>query len=155
LVRPVDPRRDRSAGRRRERSPLVLGAGRLCDLLPQRRPPSIAGIITEDGVPAIEVEAGGERWQAIIDTGFNGELELPERLRFQVNAQFVGRLTSLLAANQRVEEDVYLVDFYFHGNRVRVQATFVDGDEILIGTRMLQDYRLLCSPATEMARPRS
>ena len=67
----------------------------------------IAGIITEDGVPAIEVEAGGEQWQAIIDTGFNGELELPERLRFHVNAQFVGRLTSLLAANQRVEEDVY------------------------------------------------
>jgi clan AA aspartic protease len=102
----------------------------------------IAGIITEDGVPAIEVEAGGERWQAIIDTGFNGELELPERLRFHVNAQFVGRLTSLLAANQRVEEDVYLVDFDFDGNSVRAQATFVDGDEILIGTRMLQDYLL-------------
>ncbi len=76
-------------------------------------PPLIAGIVTEDGVPAIEVEAGGERWQAIIDTGFNGELELPERLRFQLNAQFVGRVTSLLAANQSVEEDVYLVDFYF------------------------------------------
>jgi hypothetical protein len=59
-----------------------------------------------------------------------------------VNAQFVGPLTSLLAANQRVEEDVYLVDFYFDGNGVRVEATFVDGDEILIGTRMLRDYRL-------------
>jgi predicted aspartyl protease len=112
----------------------------------------IAGIITEDGVPAIEVEAGGEWWQAIIDTGFNGELELPERLRLHVNAQFVGRLTSLLAANQRVEEDVCLVDFYFDGDWVRVQATFVDGDEILIGTRMLQDYRLRIDfPARAMA----
>ena len=102
----------------------------------------IAGVITEDGVPAIEVEAGGECWQAIIDTGFNGELELPERLRPHVNAQFVGRVTSLLAANQSIEEDVYLVDFDFDRNRVRVQATFVDGGEILIGTGMLQDYRL-------------
>ena len=100
------------------------------------------GIVTEDGVPAIEVEAGGERWQAIIDTGFNGELELPERLRSHVNAQFVGRVTSLLAANQSAEEDVYLVDFYFDCNSVRVQATFVEGDEILIGTGMLQDHRL-------------
>ena len=54
----------------------------------------IEGIITEDGVPAIEVEVGGHRWLAIIDTGFNGELELSERLRPHVNAQFVGRLTS-------------------------------------------------------------
>ncbi len=102
----------------------------------------IEGIITEDGVPAIEVEIGSQRWQAIIDTGFNGELELPERLRSHANAQFVGRAASLLAANQRIEEDVFLADFPFDGRIVRVQATFVDGDEILIGTRMLRDYRL-------------
>ncbi len=102
----------------------------------------IEGIITEDDVPAIAVEFGSQRWQAIIDTGFNGELELPERLRSHVNARFVGRATSLLAANQRIEEDVYLVDFPFDGRTVRVQATFVDGDEILIGTRMLRDHRL-------------
>ena len=102
----------------------------------------INGIITEDGVPAIEVEVGGQRWQAIIDTGFNGEVELPEQLRSHVNAQFVGRVTSILAANQRIEEDIFLVDFPFDGRSVRAQATFVDGDEILIGTRMLRNYRL-------------
>ena len=102
----------------------------------------IAGVTTDDGVPAIDVEVGGERWQAIIDTGFNGELELPERMRRHVNAQFVGRLTSLLAANQQIEEDVYLVDFPFDGQVVRAQATFVNGDETLIGTQLLQDYRL-------------
>lgn len=103
----------------------------------------IEGIVTEDGVPAIRIEVGSQPWQAIIDTGFNGELELPERLRSHLNAQLVGRVTSLLAANQRIEEEVFLVDFLFDGRTVRVQATFVDGDEILIGTRMLRDYRLL------------
>jgi hypothetical protein len=49
---------------------------------------------------------------------------------------------SLLAANQRIEEDVFLVDFPFDGRMVRAQATFVDGDEILIGTRLLRAYRL-------------
>jgi predicted aspartyl protease len=61
----------------------------------------IEGTVTEDGVPAIAVEVGSQRWQAIIDTGFNGELELPERLRSQVRAQFVGRVTSLLASKAR------------------------------------------------------
>ena len=102
----------------------------------------IEGAVTEDAVPAIDVEVGEQHWRAIIDTGFNGELELPERLRPQVNAQFVGRVVSLLAANQRIEEDVFLVDFPFDGRMVRVQATFVDGDEILIGTGLLRDYRL-------------
>jgi clan AA aspartic protease len=102
----------------------------------------IDGIITDDGVPAIDVEVGSQHWQAVIDTGFNGELELPERLQSHVNAQFVGRATSLLAANQRIEEDVFLVDFPFDGRMVRVQATFADGDEPLIGTGMLRDYRL-------------
>jgi len=102
----------------------------------------IDGIITDDGVPAIGVQVGNQRWQAIIDTGFNGDLELPEQLRSHVNAQFVGRLTSLLAANQQTEENVFLVDFPFDGRTVRAQATFVDGGEILIGTGMLGDYRL-------------
>ena len=102
----------------------------------------IDGIVTDDGVPAIDVQVGNQRWQAIIDTGFNGELELPERLRSHVNSQFVGRLTSLLAANQQIEEDVFLVDFPFDGQTVRAQATFVDGGEILIGTCMLEDYQL-------------
>lgn len=102
----------------------------------------IEGIVTDDGVPAIETEVGGERCQAIIDTGFNGELELPERLRSFVNPQFVGRATSLLAANQRIEEDVFLVDFPFDDRVIRSQATFAPGDTILIGTGMLRDYRL-------------
>lgn len=102
----------------------------------------IDGTITDDGVPAIDVEVGGQRWQAIIDTGFNGELELPDRLQSRVNPRFVGRTTSLLAANQRIEEDVFLVDFPFYDGTVRAQATFVKGDEILIGTRLLRDYRL-------------
>jgi predicted aspartyl protease len=102
----------------------------------------IVGTVTADGVPVIEVEVGGQGWRAIIDTGFNGELELPDSLRQHLNPQFVGRVTSLLAANQRIEEDVFLVDFPFDGRTFRVQATFVNGEEILIGTRLLRAYLL-------------
>jgi clan AA aspartic protease len=102
----------------------------------------IEGRVTDEGVPTIEIDVGSQRRKAIIDTGFNGELELPERLRSHVNPQFVGRVTSLLAANRRIEEDVFLVDFPFDGRVIRAQATFADGDEILIGTRLLRNHRL-------------
>ncbi len=80
----------------------------------------IEGKISADGVPLIDVEVGNQRWRAIIDTSFNGELELPERLRPHVKAEFVGRAPSLLAANHRVDEDVFLVDFVFDGMIARV-----------------------------------
>ncbi|MBM3995636.1 MAG: hypothetical protein FJ303_16010 [Planctomycetes bacterium] len=102
----------------------------------------ISGTISTAGVPVIEIGLGGQVWPAIIDTGFNGELELPERVRPFVNPQFVGRAASLLAANQRIEENLFLVDFPFDGQTVRAEATFVDGDEILIGTRTLRHHLL-------------
>jgi predicted aspartyl protease len=102
----------------------------------------IAGSVTEDGIPMIEVSVGGRIWQCTIDTGFNGQLELSEQLRARVNPQRVGRVTSLLAANQRIEEDLYLVDFPFDGRVVRAQATFSDSSTLLIGTGLLTDYRL-------------
>ena len=102
----------------------------------------IEGTVTNDGVPTIRVDIDNCQWQAVIDTGFNGALELPERLRTRLNAEFVGRVTSLLAANQEIRENAFLVDFPFDGETLRVQATFVDGDEILIGTRILMVFRL-------------
>jgi predicted aspartyl protease len=102
----------------------------------------IEGIITEDGVPGIEVNVGVRIWLAIIDSGFNGDLELPRRLHAETNAQFVGRATSILAANQRIEEDVFLVDFRFDDQDLRVQATFSDSEEILIGTGLMRHHRL-------------
>lgn len=102
----------------------------------------IAGSVSELGVPVIEVEIGGQRWRAIIGTGFNGQVELPKPLRPNVNARFVGQVSSLLAANQRIVEEVFLVDFPFDGHTVQVEATFSDDSEILIGTGMLRDYRL-------------
>ncbi len=57
----------------------------------------ISGSVGLDGIPTIILEAVGQEWTAIVDTGFNGDLELPARLRPQLNAQFVGRVSSLLA----------------------------------------------------------
>jgi predicted aspartyl protease len=84
----------------------------------------------------------GQPWRAIIDTGFNGDLELPDSFRFSVHPRYRGRTQSILAGGQAVVEDYYQVDFPFDGEAVLAEATFVPGNEILIGTQLLQRHRL-------------
>lgn len=102
----------------------------------------IRGFVSADGVPTITLSIVGRDWTAIIDTGFNGDVELPEGLRDSLNAWYVGRVTSALAGGQTIEENVYLVDFPFDNQMIQVEATFVPGSQILMGTRLLQEYRL-------------
>ena len=98
--------------------------------------------MTAEGVPVITLIVAGQAWPATIDTGFNGDLELPETLRSFVNARLVGQVHSLLAGGQSIVEDAFLVDFPFDGQTMRVQATFAAVAEILIGTHLLRHYRL-------------
>lgn len=78
----------------------------------------------------------------MIDTGFNGDLELPDSLRNLLNTRYVGRVTSALAGGQTIQEDVYLVTFPFDGQIVQAEATFVSDSQILVGTHLLQNYSL-------------
>lgn len=102
----------------------------------------IRGIVSDDDVPTITLSIAGRCCTAIIDTGFNGDLELVEDLREPLGARYVGRTTVSLGGGQTIEEDVYLVDFPFDGRTVQAEATFVSGTRILVGTRLLRGYRL-------------
>ena len=95
-----------------------------------------------DGVPILRLRLAGAEWLVTVDTGFNGDLELPLSLRAFVSARFICRIRSSLAGSQMIEEDSYLVDFPFDGQTVTVEATFVSGREVLIGTHLLREYRL-------------
>ena len=102
----------------------------------------ITGHVSDQGLPVIALEVAGQTWSAIIDTGFNGDLELPDALRGRVNDRPVGRLRSALAGGRMVEEDAYSVDFPFDGRSHQVMATFVPDPQILIGTNLLRQHHL-------------
>ncbi len=102
----------------------------------------IEGAVTTDGLPTIDLEIDGSLWSAVVDTGFNGDVELPTALRESVDARFAFRGRSFLAAGQSVEEDFYLVNFVFDGKTVTAEATFSESASILVGTQLLEDYRL-------------
>lgn len=94
----------------------------------------IRGKVDADGIPVISVSVDERQWRTIVDTGFNGDLELPETLKAAVHAQFNGRISSLLAGGITVDEDDYLVQFPFDGDIVTAECTFVSQNELLVGT---------------------
>ena len=102
----------------------------------------ISGHVSVDGVPLITLIVAGQEWRAIIDTGFNGDLELPNELQGKLNDQPVGRLKSALAGGQVIEENAYSVQFPFDGQVVQAIATFVADSQLLIGTNLLREYEL-------------
>ena len=103
----------------------------------------IQGAVSQQGVPTIRLPIANQEWPATIDTGFNGDLELPEALRASVNiVDYIGPIKFALAGGQTSVETVYLVEFPFDGKIIEAEATFVADNQILIGTRLLRDYRL-------------
>ena len=102
----------------------------------------IHGTVSTSRVPTITLQIAGQEWTATIDTGFNGDLELPETLRNTLNPRYIGRVTSILAGGQTIEEELYRVNFPFDGKIIPAEATFVVDSDILIGTRLLREYRL-------------
>ena len=102
----------------------------------------IEGTVTDDGVPIVTLRVGHHDWPAVIDTGFNGDLELPEALRVILQPRFKGQFHSLLAAGQTILEDTFEVQLSFDGESVLAEATFSNSHEILLGTGLLHCHHL-------------
>src|SRR5437879_12176344 len=103
----------------------------------------MTGHVTLDGEPIILIEVSGRQWSAIIDTGFNGDLQLPNALRSATNPRRRGTVLSLLAGGTSILEEVFEVQFPFDGRIVLADATFVVGGDLLIGTHLIRSYRLI------------
>ena len=102
----------------------------------------IEGTVTDEGVPLIELELGGRRWETIVDTGFNGDLELPVELQDILPTRLLGQVISTLAGGQSIEEDAYRIEMEFDGESVRPEVTFAPETQILLGTRLLRSHYL-------------
>lgn len=102
----------------------------------------ISGVVSPDGVPTINLQIAQRIWPAIVDTGFNGDVELPESLRLEIDAVPIGVVQSFLAAGKVIEEDCYLAMLDFDGETRQVEATFAPVKEVLLGTGLLSGHRL-------------
>lgn len=102
----------------------------------------ITGAVSPEGVPTIAIQIAQRFWRAIVDTGFNGDVELPESLKAEIDAIPIGIVQSCLAAGRVVEEDCDLVTLDFDGETRQIEATFAPVNEVLVGTGLLAEHRL-------------
>lgn len=97
----------------------------------------------ENGSPIIEMNIQGTIWKAVVDTGFNSDLELPRSLFDAVVIRYVSEGYSMLAGGLTTVQEFYQVRVPFDGEVVEALATFVDEETILLGTGLLKEYVLL------------
>ncbi len=102
----------------------------------------IEGHINEHGAPLIPLRLAEQDWLAMVDTGFNGGLELPKSLADVLDAESFGIVESRLAAGIVVTEEVFLVELEFDGQREFTPTTFAAVNHVLIGTRLMRRHRL-------------
>ena len=77
-----------------------------------------------------------------MDTGFNGYLELPVSLKDELELTEAGAVESILAANQVIVEQSFVLDIVFDGKTIIADVTFSESDTDLLGTKMLREHQL-------------
>jgi clan AA aspartic protease len=86
------------------------------------------------GQPAVQIEA-------VIDTGYNGYLTLPDDLVTALQLPFAGHRRGRLADGSVTRLDVYLASVVWHGRQKDVLISQADGTP-LIGMALLEGSRL-------------
>lgn len=80
--------------------------------------------------------------RAVIDTGFNGTLSLPEKLAKQYGWQWVGYESYQIATGDVVQEKVFLGRIRWFKQTQDIAAVASHADDILIGTKLLRRSKL-------------
>jgi len=91
---------------------------------------------------------------AVIDTGFNGYLNVPRRLLRQSKLLAIGTEKFEIATGALVEQEIYLGQVIFDGQRSPVYTVATEAQDILIGTKVLRRKTLVVNFRTKQVTVR-
>lgn len=104
----------------------------------------IAGAVCNlEAIIEIEInsEAGKLRLPAIMDTGYNGHLTLPDSLIRSLNLTAAGRLRGMLADGTIISMNTYIAEIQWRNGPRKIVVTATEGTP-LIGMALLEGARL-------------
>lgn len=106
----------------------------------------IRGIVNDNDEPILPItlilKRTPQKYQAVIDTGFNGYLSVPEVLVHQSRWFFAGYEEYEIATGKKVEEQVYLGRVIFDHVTFVTHVVASRAGDILIGTKLLSNKTL-------------
>ena len=76
---------------------------------------------------------------AIVDTGFNGYLSVPQKLADRSGWYFLGYEEYEIATGEKVRQKVYLGKIIFDGKEMESYILTSKSRDVLIGTKLLKD----------------
>jgi predicted aspartyl protease len=101
------------------------------------------GAVDPEGRPTIRIEHAGREYEAIVDTGFESGLQLPDGLFTALSPRLYREVKFQLGGGQdEYETKTYKVWCKIDSDAWEVEAFFAATDEILIGLELLRPYRL-------------
>ena len=96
--------------------------------------------------PKIPITVRGRKrsrqMEAIVDTGFDGQLCLPASVVLNMGLELVGKLTIRLADGSRRNRLLFRCEIELGDETKLVDAFLTSGDDALIGTTLLSNYSL-------------
>ena len=100
------------------------------------------GIVAPDGRPLIGIEVAGQAIDAIIDTGFECGLQLPDHWLPVLNPQPLRRVTYQFSDGHIDTKTTYSVQVTIDSVSSDAETYFSSTDEVLIGVDLLRHFRL-------------
>jgi clan AA aspartic protease len=118
----------------------------------------LKGQVNRHGEPVISIQLvlrnRPANFTAVIDTGFNGYLSVPRRLLVRSKWLAIGTEKFEIATGALVEQEIYLGDAIFDGQRGPVYSVATEAKDILIGTKLLRGKTLVVNFQTKQVSVR-
>ena len=106
----------------------------------------IHGFVNENDEPLVPItlllKNRPKHFKAVLDTGFNGYLSVPESIVQRSGWYFSGYEEYEIATGDRVRERVYLGEVLFDRRRLTTHIVTSRAKDVLIGTKLLSGKTL-------------
>jgi predicted aspartyl protease len=102
----------------------------------------VHGALRPTGSPVVPIEIAGQTLEAVLDTGFEGGLQLLVAFAGVVNPIFRVHQPTQYADGRIELVPIFDVVVVFDGQPCVMRTQFADSDEIMLGVDALKDYRL-------------
>lgn len=118
----------------------------------------LKGRVNRHGEPVVSIQLFLRdrpiKHTAVIDTGFNGYLSVPRRLLTDSKWLAIGTEKFEIATGSVVEQEIYLGEINFDGQRGPVYCVVTEAQDILIGTKLLRGKSLVVNFRTNQVTVR-
>lgn len=95
------------------------------------------------GLPIIELEINGSKISCIIDTGFNGELLLPEQLIEKLSLKQTATTEYINVDGVKGETKIYSGQIMLNDKTIRIEVAGTKYGFALAGMKLFKDFRVV------------